>query len=449
MANQDTRDYPAHIQHLQGIYTEALEALGGRRWISSTRADSVLLHSGSEAIYFADDRAVPFEAYGHFLHWLPVNRPDQLVWFRPGRKPVYFQVILADFWHDQAIENEAWWADQFEVVRLGAVTEVREHLERDGGRVAYLGGNSELAGELGVGRRLINPPRLSYFLDFHRAVKSAYELAQLRVANKVALKGHAAARESFLGGGNEYDAHQAFLQACQITEFESPYNNIVAIDEKAAILHYQFKRREPAADASVLLIDAGYRSNNYCSDITRTTVKNGTHTVFKSLVGAMDTLQQSLVKMVEPGMAYKDLHDAAVRGVADILLAHEICRGSQERLMESGIAKAFMPHGIGHLLGVQVHDVGGHQKDSTGLQEDPPPDAPSLRNTRIMAEDMVFTVEPGLYFIPMLLEPRMADAEEKDAFNAELIAKMYPLGGIRIEDNVRVRAAGVENFTRG
>ena len=443
---QDTGHYPAHIRHLQTIYGEALAALtddedGG--------ADSVLVHSGSEVHYFADDKPVPFEAYGHFMHWLPLRRPEQFVWFRPGERPVYFQVIPADYWHEQNIDNEDWWAGQFEVVRLTKAAEVGAHLQgQGGGRVAYLGPNPALAAELGVAEDLVNLPHLSYFLDFHRAVKTPYELAQLRTANRVALDGHAAARETFLDGGNEYDVHQAFLQACNITEWESPYNNIVAIDEKAAILHYQFKRRESAADAQVLLIDAGHRHRNYCSDITRTTVKRGTHTVFKSLVAAMDTLQQSLVQLVRPGMAYKELHDAAVQGVADMLLAHDLCHGDQQRLLETGIAKDFMPHGIGHLLGVQVHDVGGHQKDSTGLQEDPPPDAPTLRNTRIMAEDMVFTVEPGLYFIPMLLQPRMADPAQKDAFNAPLIEEMYPLGGIRIEDDVRVRATGVENFTR-
>ena len=439
---RDSQDYPGHIQHLQAIYEQALAAVA-----DEGAPDSVLLHSGSEAHYFADDKPVPFEAYGHFMHWLPVRRPDQFVWYRPGQKPVYFQVVPADFWHEQTIVNEDWWASQFDLQRLGAVTELQPHLEK-AGRIAYLGPNPDLAAELGIAEALVNHPHLSYFLDFHRAVKSPYELAQLRAANRIGMQGHAAARERFLAGGNEYEIHQAFLDACRITEFESPYNNIVALDEKAAILHYQFKRREPAADAQVLLIDAGFRQNNYASDITRTTVKNGAHTVFKSLLAGMDTLQQSLVQLVRPGMAYKELHDAAVQGVADLLLAHELCYGSQERLLESGIAKDFMPHGIGHLLGVQVHDVGGHQKDSTGLQEDPPPDAPLLRNTRIMAEDMVFTVEPGLYFIPMLLQPRMADAQQKDAFNAALIEAMYPLGGIRIEDNVRVQDSGVENFTR-
>ncbi|MGI9250072.1 MAG: Xaa-Pro dipeptidase [Pseudohongiellaceae bacterium] len=443
MANE-AGTFGAHIQRLQSIYTDALSVLDD----DSTKADSVLVHSGSEVYYYADDQTVPFVAYGHFMHWLPVNRPDQFIWFRPGMRPVYLQVILEDFWHDQSIENESWWADQFELVRLSAVDGVKEHLEQhgSGGRIAYLGPNTELAGELGVAESLTGLPLLSYYLDFHRAVKSAYELEQLREANVQSLPGHAAAREIFLDGGNEFEVHQAFLTACNITARESPYNNIVGIDEKAAILHYQYKRRNSAADSKVLLIDAGCRVNNYCSDITRTTVKDSTHTVFKSLLAAMDSLQLSLVELVKPGMAYKELHDAAIVGIADILLAHDLCYGSREQLVDDGTAKLFMPHGIGHLLGVQVHDVGGHQKDSTGLQEDPPEDAPSLRNTRIMEEDMVFTVEPGLYFIPMLLEPKLE--ESRDVFNAALIGEMYPLGGIRIEDDVRVRGAGVENFTR-
>ena len=106
-----------------------------------------------------------------------------------------------------------------------------------------------------------------------------------------------------------------------------------------------------------------------------------------------------------------------------------------------------MPHGVGHLLGIQVHDVGGQQKDIAGGSSPPAEHSPALRNTRIMEENMVFTVEPGLYFIPLLLEAERNQARGK-FINWELVDALYPCGGIRVEDNVRVTEQGVENLTR-
>ncbi len=433
--------YSRHIERLHNIYSAALQELTAQ----GTATESVLIHSGSEHCYFGDDRHIPFEPYGHFSHWLPVRRPDQFVWFSPGQRPIYYQVVPDDFWYDQSIANEQWWADQFQTVRLGSTSELGRYLED--ATMAYLGPEEDFAEHLDIGKSLINPPALSYYLDFHRAVKSGYEIEQLRLANRHALDGHQAAQQCFLNGGSEYHIHMAYLEACRIIELDSPYTNIVAIDEKAAILHYQHKRHDSAENSHVLLIDAGYRVNNYCADITRTTVKDSAHSVFKSVLKAMDGMQQSLVAMVRPDLEYKDLHEAALTGVADILLQQGICRGSRQSLMENKIPQLFMPHGVGHLLGIQVHDVGGHQKDSSGATRKPPEESPSLRNTRMIDKDMVFTIEPGLYFIPMLLDAEH-NGPKAEFINYDLVNELYPYGGIRIEDNVRVLADGSENLTR-
>ena len=106
-----------------------------------------------------------------------------------------------------------------------------------------------------------------------------------------------------------------------------------------------------------------------------------------------------------------------------------------------------MPHGIGHLLGIQVHDVGGRMKNAQGEIQPPPEDYPALRTTRMIESGQVFTVEPGLYFIPVLLNPERNTARGK-LIDWEVVDAMMPLGGIRIEDNVRVTDTGVENLTR-
>lgn len=406
---------------------------------------SVLIHSGSEQHYFGDDRAVPFQPYGHFCNWLPVNRPDQFLFFQPGNRPVYFQVVPTDFWHDQQIENEPWWADQFDIVQLSNVSELASHLSPAG--LAYLGESSDLARELGLLHTEAAVDTLRSYLDYHRAWKSEYEIGQLQAAVDKALVAHQVARDSFLAGGSEFEIHHAYLAACKAQEQETPYTNIVAINEKSAILHYQQKRTDRLPDSRVLLIDAGCRVNNYGSDITRTTATDAAHPVFHELLAGMEKLELEIVAAVRPAINYAELHEQALAGVADLLAATGICTGSSEDLLAQQVPQLFMPHGVGHLLGVQVHDVGGHQSNIAGEQIPPPAHSPALRSTRVMSENMVFTIEPGCYFIPLLLEAER-DSRRGKHFNWELIEALYPCGGIRIEDNIVVTGDGQKNLSR-
>ena len=439
MANSE---FAMHIEGVCRTYEEGLQHLQS----SGSEIDAVLLHSGSQQFYHGDDRGIPFQGYGHFLHWLPVNRPDQFVFFKPGTRPVYFQVIPDDFWYEQTIAAADWWANEFEIVRLAAVSELVKQLPA--ARIAYLGGHTRMASQLDIDEEFINPIVLLSFLDFQRAYKSIYELEQLREANRLAINGHRAARDCFLGGGNEYQIHMAFLDACNILEEESPYTNIVALDEKSAILHYQYKRRDPADESQVLLIDAGCRIRGYGSDVTRTWAKGSAHPVFSELLAGMQNLELEIVNLVRPGIAYPELHSAALHGIASLLIELGICEASAAaELCELAVPQLFMPHGVGHLLGIQVHDVGGHQADITGTTSLPPAHSAALRNTRTLAENMVFTIEPGCYFIPMLLEPQR-NQPKGTVINWSLVDELYPCGGIRIEDNVRVTASGVENLTR-
>ena len=425
--------YAQHVAHLRALYEQAI---GGDY-------EGVILHSGGADCYFADDREISFQAYGHFGHWLPVNRPNQFLLVRPGRKPVYYQVVPADFWYEQDFPIDEQWREAFDLQPLASV----EEIPGLGGRTAYLGPDPEIARRLGVDSANRNPAKLVAELDFARAVKTSFETEQLRAANRLALRGHQAARMCFLAGGSEFDIHLAFLEACRQLEEELPYTPIIGLDEKAAILHYQHKRRELARPARVLLIDAGCRVHGYCSDVTRTWTAQSANPLFIDLVAGMDGLQRELVAEIRPGMEYVDLHLSSLRKLTDLLLELDICRGDAEQLWDLRVPQLFMPHGVGHLLGVQVHDVGGRQRDGTGAQTPPPEHSPALRTTRAMAENMVFTVEPGCYFIPLLLEPAR-ESPTAALINWDEVAALYDHGGVRIEDNVRVTAAGVENLTR-
>ena len=125
----------------------------------------------------------------------------------------------------------------------------------------------------------------------------------------------------------------------------------------------------------------------------------------------------------------------------------DILRATPEEAVEKGLSRAFFPHGLGHHLGIQVHDVAGKQGAPDGTPAPPPMQHPTLRTTRTIEADQVFTVEPGLYFIPMLLRP-FRENEHQASFNWTLIDELTPCGGIRIEDNLLVTASGHRNLTR-
>ena len=123
----------------------------------------------------------------------------------------------------------------------------------------------------------------------------------------------------------------------------------------------------------------------------------------------------------------------------------EIVHCSLDEAINLSVSEFFCPHGLGHLLGIQVHDVGGLQISVSGETLNPPSNYSSLRFTRPIEKNQVFTIEPGIYFIPSLLQQLR---EKKAPVNWSAIEQLLSYGGIRIEDNVRVLEDGLENLTR-
>jgi Xaa-Pro dipeptidase len=149
---------------------------------------------------------------------------------------------------------------------------------------------------------------------------------------------------------------------------------------------------------------------------------------------------------VKPGVDFVVLHAFTHRQLAGLLREHRIVSCSVDEGVATGITRSFLPHGLGHLLGLQVHDAGGRLADTAGTKREPPPQDPFLRLTRTLQPGVVVTIEPGLYFIPSLLHALLAKHEDK--VNRSVIERLVPFGGIRIEDNVEVTADGHRNLTR-
>jgi len=440
---QDSNDrFAAHVAQVSRDTEAALEQ--SRR--AGADFDGIVFHAGTRNYYHADDMALHFRPTPHFARFAPIAGPDHLLLFRPGARPKLARVVPRDFWYEAPEDPEHPYARALDVVQVESFAAARQALGSVG-RCAYVGSDPATATQLGIDIRAIEPAELLAGLDWARATKTAYETECIRAAGRIAGRGHRAVRAGVATLRSERELHVDYLNACGILESETPYNNIIAWDDRAATLHYETKRPSRPDPGHVLLIDAGVSHQGYACDITRTYVRDGVHAVFRALLDGMEALQRELVSRVRPGQSFIDLHAAAHRAIAALLCETGILRVEPQAAFERGLSRPFFPHGLGHHLGLQVHDVGGRQVSPAGDRRDPPPESPFLRTTRPLEPGHVVTIEPGLYFIPMLLDPCRSGADAA-AFDWKLVDALVPCGGIRIEDDVLVTASGVEDLTR-
>ena len=348
-----------------------------------------------------------------------------------------------DFWHEhQSVDGEPW-TECFELRTVAEKEKAWEELSVSGTTV-YHGPEPEFAKEKGLeGATDQLMPRLNWLRSF----KTDYEIACLSEANRLGGVAHAAANQSFLQGGSELDILYAYLQAIRVREQDLPYNPIICLDEKAAFLHYEAKRPTPR-DGKVLLIDAGASVDGYGSDITRTFVSERAGSEFRSLLKDAELMQQELVAAVKADMTVADLHYLSDMKIAELLIKHRVLTvSSPEEAFEKKLTATFYPHGVGHMLGIFVHDVAGRQVNAKGDLGEPDARYPKLRSVRKLAAGNVLTVEPGIYFIETLLE-KQRQGEHASCFQWGVIDELKKHGGIRIEDNILVTENGYRNLTR-
>lgn len=422
------RLYADHVATIEARHTKALAASG---------FDAVVVHSGTAAKKTTyDDQFWPVRPTPAFQHWAPLYDAECFIVVEPGKKTVLVWPEQTSIWERPAAP---------EATTFLSVLDVRRDPKPalpNGKRVAFIGENRALAKELGFEDDAIDPPVLSRALDALRVLKTPYEIACLAEANKRAALGHDAVRKAFAGGErSELELHLAFLQATRQDDPETPYKNIVALGRNGAVLHHIAYGRD-ASKAGSILLDAGATFMGYCSDITRTWTKpdGAASQTFAGMVTAFEAMQQRLVAKVAIGTPYEALHDESHRQVSAILKEAGLATGTVEEIDAKGISRAFYPHGLGHSLGLQTHDVG------CALLK-PRADNPFLRNTSVVAEDQVFTIEPGLYFIEGLLSDLRKKPEGK-LVDWNVVEALAPFGGIRIEDDVVVTKTGVRNLTR-
>ena len=430
------------------LYADHLATLHERAATALERGgfDHLVVPSGTPHVQVFDDREYPYAANPQFKHWLPLTRhPGCWLVVTPGQRPRLVYLQPRDYWHvvPQAPEGE--WVEHFDIVVIRRPDEALKHLPRNAGRCAILGEPQSALGRYGAFRPNNPGPVLDY-LDYHRAYKTPYEIEMLREATRRGVRAHRSAERAFRAGASEFGIHLAYCQAAGQDANDLPYGSIVALNEHAAVLHYTERDRVPPAQSLSFLIDAGASHGGYACDITRTYAAD-TDSEFQSMIDAVDKVQQQLNARFTAGTDYRQLHLDAHLALAGVLREFGVIRSTAEAAVETGVSSAFFPHGLGHGIGLQVHDVAGFAADDAGGTIDKPEGHPFLRFTRTLEPGMVMTNEPGVYIVDLLLD-KVRQGPHADSVDWEKVEALRPYGGIRIEDDLVVTDGEPLNLTR-
>ena len=438
------------MESLVTLYQDHLRTLQARaqQVLARAKLDAMLIHSGELLTVFLDDHSYPFKVNPQFKAWLPVTSvPNCWLWVDGVNKPKLWFYSPVDYWHNVEPLPQSFWTDEIDIVALKNADEIARLLPAQRENVAYIGPVPARATQLGIKAEQINPKATLDFLHYHRSLKTDYELYCMREAQKTAVIGHRAAKEAFLSGMSEFDINGVYLSATGHRDIDVPYGNIIALNEHAAVLHYTKLDHLPPEQSRSFLIDAGTEYNGYAADLTRTYAAQG-ESDYAQLIRDMNEEELALIGTLKAGVRYTEYHQQMHQRIARLLLKHQLVKGlSEEALVAEDLTGPFMPHGLGHPLGLQVHDVAGFMQDDSGTHLAAPEQYPYLRCTRVLEPRMVVTIEPGLYFIDSLLVP-WREGKFSHHFDWDRINALKPYGGIRIEDNVIIREQGVENMTR-
>lgn len=291
----------------------------------------------------------------------------------------------------------------------------------------------------------IETDELTLALANCRVIKNEYEIHQLKIACKANDEAFVNIMKEIKPGDYEYTAQAIHMQTnLRHGLLHAAYTGIFAGGTNAAILHYT-NNNEQLRDGDLLLVDAGFESNGYASDYTRTFPVNGTFTPKqKEVYDIVLAAQNKAIDMLKPGVRTEELHYESARVITDGLKSLGLIHGETDELMEAHIFALFFPHGLGHMIGLDTHDPGGYLPDQERIDK---PGIRHLRMGRALKAGMVITIEPGIYFVQALLNEAFEDPDKAKYLNIEAIKGYLDFGGIRIEDNCLVTADGYENLT--
>ena len=279
-----------------------------------------------------------------------------------------------------------------------------------------------------------------------RSIKSDAEIEEIEVALGISARMHALAMSQTQPGKVEREIVAA-LQAVAYAQSGKPMSFNPIFSVRGETLHNPWHHNTMAAGQMVVNDSGAQTALYYNSDITRTIPVSGRFTGRqREIYDIVLTMQSEAIGMIAPAIAYRDVHVSICRRMAARLKSLGLMRGDTDAAVDAGAHALFMPHGLGHMLGLDVHDMDALGEDYVGYTEDQPRSTQfglnALRMGRILESGFVITVEPGIYFIPALIDRWREERRFTDFIAYDRLEAYRDFGGIRIEDDVLVTATG-------
>lgn len=281
-------------------------------------------------------------------------------------------------------------------------------------------------------------------LDSERRIKDPTEIELISRVARIASVAYAHLESILRPGLTELDLQLEYEAAARRAGADGfPYDTIVGAGKRSAVLHALPTRRRIGPD-ELVLIDAGAEIQDYCVDITRVFHPSRRFNSRQAdLIWIVRNAQLAAIATCKPGVEWHEVHRTAAVSIARDLVGLGLLRGEPQDLAETGVVAAFFPHGVGHMVGLRVRDVGGREPGrldrlccGTRVRVDLP-----------LREGFVMTVEPGLYFIPDRLASYRRDSRLEAHFVWERIEPFLEVGGVRLEDDILVTADGPRVLT--
>ena len=282
-----------------------------------------------------------------------------------------------------------------------------------------------------------------------RLIKEPCEIAQLDDACNLGYEMHTVARNSIKLGIVEQEIVGKMEGVTLSKGWGVSFATILTQHGETLHNHYHDKIIEPG---KLMVIDAGCENNmHYPSDNTRTLPTSGKFTSKqRDVYQIVCDCNNYAFSLTRPGVAYRDVHIATMKMMLERLSDLDIVRGNVDSMVEAGIAGLFQPHGLGHAIGLDVHDMEDYGEDLVGYDDDqrrsPQLGLGSLRMARKLQAGNVISDEPGIYFIPALIELWKKEGTDKGFVNYEKLSEYYDFGGIRLEDDVLVTPEGARRL---
>jgi len=302
-------------------------------------------------------------------------------------------------------------------------------------------------------------------MDRARVIKDEYEIALIRRANAISSRAHLEIMKNLLKMRNEQEVEATF-QALSIAQgaHSQAYDIIAGAGANAATLHYD-ANNEPLKGKDLIVVDAGCEFRCYASDITRTLPISGEFTPKSAAIyHIVKGMQEEAIHSVIPGQEFAYLHAMTAEIAVDGLMDMCILVGDRDEIISSRVVSAFFPHGLGHHVGLECHDVSGDERllfassskrtERSKREMITPMELEDIimgsysGGHQVLRPGMIVTVEPGIYFNRDYIEGYfLCRPEFARFFDKEVLETFYSVGGVRIEDDILVTEDGFENLT--